>query len=509
MIILVNLEVKRIKRNSAYWLRLIGFDPETSRIYQIYVTLFWFFWIFSMWAFVVEQVYHASRQWAWQDSSLLLEILPRIVFFLQVAYLISVVWKLPLKMAAPDLAYVAASPVSRGAITLVYFTRSLFSPAVILSLLGSLIAMFIAWNTIIVGVGLIGVQAFFLSFCLVYCTASISWALALFKQRRRSVFRRYIFLLTIILLILLGLWLAPNVILWSSRVLAVAIQNKLSSTDVVLLGILLMMAFSALYGVGSKLPMTSIMDASHVYARIQKFGVLGQVMAPDVIARIRKQNQLSQKGSLLVHLPIVFGYRKILFGRTFVTLARLSPELGLRLIFTGFVLPSAVISIIKLGGYASFQTWLLVFIILLQLRPDNLTRFFRECINQPFLRQFLPANNLLLFVSHIALPLFFMSLGASFAVVLQTQFVLFEALGVWLLVIALVTVLGFCQALEYVRLPFYLSPSNSIQLNYEYTVIVLGALIVLAGTLLQSLWAAGLASIMILIVLSLLLYVSQ
>jgi hypothetical protein len=461
-----------------------------------------------MWVILVEQVYQASQQIRPQDAAALLEAFPYFVFLAQLAYILYQIFDPPLKLSTSDLVYVATSPISRRAIVLFHFIRSLFLPVTALSGLGALTILFFAWHARIAPVEMIGVQAFVLSFLLLCVTCSVGWALSLLRLSRRLVTMPRSLGLAVPM-ILLGLWLIPDVLLWPGHLLVALSRSELRVLDLAFLGIALFTAFSCLMTVARRVKMAAVIDGSQMVARIRRLGLWGPIIAADVIAQIHKQNRLAKLKGLRVRLPDRLGAHGILAGRTYVALARLSPWLALRLILSGSVLPSIIILIIKIGGYNTLQTWLLVLILLVQLRSIELTRFFRESLNQSFLRQFVRENNLILFAGEIALPLCVMSFGMLVAMALQLDVAAFEFLVAGLLAIILLVILGLCQAVENVQLPVVSRYGIIPSLNYEYTVVVTGALIIVAGVLTRSLWVLVIVCILIGAGLSLLLYHSN
>src|SRR5690606_28464410 len=98
---------------------------------------------------------------------------------------------------------------------------------------------------------------------------------------------------------------------------------------------------------------------------------------------------------------------------------RLSPGILLRLVGGGAATTSIAISLVRLGGASAVQTWALLFVVLMQLRPRDALHVYQTPVQRPFLRQFLPQNNLLLFAGQAALPLLIMGLGAGLAALAQ------------------------------------------------------------------------------------------
>ena len=488
LILLARLEARRLKSQTSNWLRLLGFDRHDSCLFQAYVAGFWLFWVVAMGAFLVEQVELASRQVTVQEVAAVLDGLPPTILGLQLFYLLGLFLNPPLKLVAPDLLYVATSPVSRGAITAVHCARALLVPALLLAALGSLAALFFAWGLAAPSPGLIACQALLLTAGLAYLSGALSWAVALARQNSRSVAVWRAFGL-VFLAAGIGAWLAPGVFLWPGRMWTGMVRGSLHAGHIALLLAGLAAALAALYVTGSRTHMAGVIDLSQTYARIRKLGVWGQVEAAEVVARLRSQSRIASRRRLRGRLLQTFNIPGTLFGQSWLVLVRLSPALLLRLLAAGAVFSSAAITLVTLGDASSVQTWALLFIALIQFRPNDALRGFQISVRQPFLRQFLPADNLLLFASQTSLPLLIMSAGVALAALLQPWV---EPAIALLLAVAVLLGLALCQALENVRLPEHLLPGFS----YEYTVIFLGSVIVGCGYLLHSAWAALAAMIL-------------
>jgi hypothetical protein len=478
--ILAQIESKRTIQDATYWLELIGFERDSSRVYLAYVMAFWAMWLFIMWAFLVEQVYQASRQIpdAITDNMNIALITAIMIFALQMIYVLRSYFDLPLKLTAPDLAYVAASPVSRAALTLVHFLRKLLLPALLQSIAGTLLAMGLAWLVGDVHVGWAGLQALLVTFALVYISGAAGWIAGISSQHLTSRTRR-ITVSIITVLLIMGSLLLPDVILLPGLLWSRTFTGLFSILDAGLLLILVSLTVAGLFLAGEHLHITRLIDTSQVYARIQKFGVFGRVMAADLIARIRQQSRLAGRPNIQPRLPLTGNSLVTLVGYSSVWLVRLFPGEILRLLATGSFFPALVIGVIVFGGYQTLQTWLFLGLLLAQIRPDTLTRPFRELIRQSFTWQMVQMNLLTVFISQISLPLLVMLPAIALTVALQPAM---PFMPVFLMALSSFIILALCQALEAVRLPATLP-----NLNYEYLVLIALVLIVLPGVLVQSL----------------------
>lgn len=472
---LLQLEILQFKRNSRDWLLLLGIDHEAGYGYLFYVAVFILFWVFAMWTFVTEQVYNASRLVDRASMTQFLDVIPLIIFIIQVIYLIVMLRGKPLKLSVPNMAYVAGSPVSRSAIALIYAIKDALIPLVMIGISSILAVMFFLWSFDSPDVGVMGLLAFPWAFVLGILTILLGWCAGLAKQNDRS--RNWLYWLIVPLVILAGL-LFPDVMLWLGRVWVKLINTTINPLDIVMLVIAISGALWLLKRVSRDIDMTVVIEDSQVYARIQKLGVFGQMIAPDVISSIKSQAKLAKRQVTTSKFPRPLTGISALFGYNMVNIYRLSPSLLLQLLFSGITYPSLIMLVLLFIDFNALQAWALVLIILMQMRPKNLTRFFQDHQNRPHLRQYLPADNLTLFITQTTLPLLLMSVGLALSVALQGLSIIEFLLG-----FAIILGLALCQVQADL-------PSEGFRIAYEYQVLFFGVLVIGAGYLMGDLTAA-------------------
>ncbi len=488
LLLLIRLEIKRIRRSSRYWLRLIGFDPiNQSRAVQVYVVLFWMFWIYTMWSYVLGQVLQVSGNLRRADTAQLLPFIPFIVFAVQVFYLVQSLREPPVKLASGDLHYVATAPLSRGMITIINFVVKLSIPALVISLIGTLAAMFFTWNADYYAAGLIGLQAFTVTFLLTYASAAPIAAVGVLKQNYAALRTRLMFW-WVVPLFLAAPALIPQIVLLPGQ----AWVSLLSSSDgqafasvIAVLVITVIIGFIVLIAAGNRLRMTKVIADSQLYARIHKLGALGRVIAADVILRIRRQSILMRRRVIYQRMPKQLTGTAALVGQSLVTLIRFSPSAVFRLFFSGAAFVSTLLFSVLLSGGISLPSLLILYVLLLTLRPREIVQGFRAQIDQSFMRQFIPETNLRLLVASAAVPFLIVAAGMLIVVMLQSSVnPLFGAV----LAIMVLIILSLCLALEVVNLKKLQLP----RIAYEYSVLAATIVIVLVGALTGS--ALGLLS---------------
>lgn len=504
---LASKEIKILKRDIRYWLGLLGVDRESSKAYQAYVIAFWGFWLFTLVAFGVDQVRLLSDEVRNPELlDIFTRLMPLSLTLLILVYLVYLYRNPPLKMRSADLHYIAPAPVSRPALIWVYFIRQQTLLSFLVASFATLIALFFAWNTRQPDINRTALQIFAVSFFISYAVGALGWGLALHKQNTQARYQPVYYLVTIPL-VLFGCWLLPDIFLSVGHVWLRTLTAPLSGGDVALiLGMMLVCAVT-LYTAGSRLLMPRIMDASQLYARVQRLGVFGPIIAADVIAQIQKQARLAKMKRPRGHLPRTRSIPKTLMGRVYIATLRPSPLKVFQFIRSGFILPSIVIGLLRIGGAESLQIWLLVFILIIQLRPRELIQFFSESLQQPFLRQFTPVNNWTLFFSQTAFPFAFAMIGVLSAVLIQFQTFNADIFSVLCLAVASLFMVSVCLALEHVRFSTHMFARNA--LRYEYAVLFCASLMILGGALTQSLWVALVISLLLIGLLTRLLYFSR
>lgn len=499
--LLAKLEGKRLKHRISYFLSLLGFDATQSRAYQLYIAVFWLFWVFAMWSYLIDQLYQMSNQINPENTVYLLQAVPFLIFIFQLLFLFLVLREPPLKLDAANLLYVATAPISRAVITVIHFFLYMLVPVSFVSLFGTLAAMFFAWRVHPADAGMIGLHAFFVTAFLVYLSGAVCWMVALLKQNLQSIEHKHIFWLLIPLLLLASI-LLPQIALFPGYAWVATLESTHFNGQIIWLLLATLIALVLLHRVGQHVQMTLIIADSQIHARIQKLGVFGSITAGDVVARIHHQSRLSKRRIHQTGLPMALHGNTALIGQSYLIMRRLSPQAFFSLLSSGMTLASGFLLLTIGIGKPTLQTWLILFLFLLQIRPSHVTRMFREYLNQPYLRQFVPANNLLLFALCITLPFTVTSLGMIAFILLQPW--IEPIIGILLAISGLMTI-SLCLALDMVRVTRYALP----RISYEYSLLFSGALIVGSGYLSHSLWVGLGTIIMINIVLMFLLYHSK
>lgn len=490
--ILVWAELKRIRGDVSYWLKLVGYDPTTNVFYRIYVLIFWLFWLATAWGYLVQQVYGFSTALTSDAIANVLRFAPGIVLSLQSMFIASLLREPPLKLSTPEMSYAAAAPIHRGAIALTQYLRRLALPALVLGLVSCLLSMLLSWRAAGAEVGFVGIKTMLVTWALVYATGGLGWILALPTLRPMSRLRRLL-VWPVFILIVVAAALVPQVGQAGGALWVAAVQNVVSPVMVIALIAALALIVFGVVLVGDRAHMSIVADNSLVFARIQRLGLFGRFYASDVIARVQRQAKLIRKRRLRLMLkPSATGYGT-LWSRYGLGMLRLAPSSVARPLTRGFTTGLLVVMLVSFGGWQALPVWLLVVILLIVNRPLELAAPFRDSMNLPFMRQFLPHDPLVAFSISAFYPILYASAGCIAAMVL---------FGWWnplvlLLVVFSVIALALAQGLESVEGRAMFGRT----IPYPYAVGFYAIAVVVAGLLFHSppmaLMAAGFVNLVL------------
>lgn len=465
---LLHLEGLRLLRQLIYWLRVLGVEASDTRAYQAYFVGFAIFWVVSVWAWAVDNSHGIGRLLMRDDVMTGQALLPAVMLLATSAYVFLALRSSPFKLSAPATLLVAASPAHRGALLWMAYAVSALLPVIITSTLLYFAALTLSWLTALDEIGIIGLQALLTAPLLVAMLMAFAWIIALIKQQNPQR-GRMLFLVPV-----LGVaWATttPETFLpgvWWSKV----VGGDLTWTHIGGLTALLFVVWAILWRVGSTLNITAVIEDSHTYSRLVRMGRFNNV---DLAKRIQRQTRLTKRHRRLT-LPDTHG-TQVVFSRAVHQVMTYAPASVLELVFTGVLLASAGNFLAQAVDINQLQVWLLVIVLLVQWRPIALTTAFRQDVQNPFVRQFIPLNPLALLVRDSALPVLWIALGGFGALLLQAPDVPSAVMGMALL-LCIVMLLVLCQAVSLIR-------PNIIGLKrIAYDYVVLFCAVVLIGVLL-------------------------
>ncbi len=463
--------------------------------------MFWLFWVYTVWAFIVQQVEQISLTIPSATVMQLPSGVPALIFMAQLLYLGLVLRDSPLKLSAAEIEFVAASPVNRGSWVLVHFGRSILLLALLAGLGSCLLAMLLTWQSAPALVGFVGLQALVLGLPIFGLSAAVGWIIVLIKAGLVARWQRLAVWLILPAAVVLAV-VFPPVLLFPGTLWLTALDVGSIAPALAIACLLFGLAGLLLALIGSRLNMATVADDSRMYARVQKLGMFGRLYAEDVIASVQRQTRLAGKQRLSLKLPAAATGYTISLNRTLLSLFRLAPSSIFRLIMRGVVLVGIVSFGVQFGGWNQLQTWLLLLLILLQFRPTELNAPFQQDVGQAFTRQFLLQNPLRLALADGIFPISLATVGGALALIVQGWL---DPLTALLVALALIVGLEFCQALELVSVPGLFFR----RIPYTYSVALSGLALIAVVFLLQSAIAAVSAIVLIDLLLGALLFRSH
>lgn len=489
------LRWRQFRDNAVYWLRLLGYDPRekalTQNIYILYLMGIGSIWVFAMWAWFFDTAVHIGSALDAPTLHQILTALPYTVLAVQVFAMVVALRSTPLKLSFADMAYIAGTPVARAVPVLLGFIRQVITRSVIFGAIWALLTVVLlqavqlapdAGDSLRV-VGMIVLVTVF--------TWAVAWVLGILRLVYPGVSR--IPLLWITPLLLLGVaYLAPDWVLWPGRAIILVMYHAAPVWLVPLLIVLTAALVIAFVWFGNRINMIQAVDESVVYARLAALGWMAWRM-PDIQLRIRAQQSYAQRTPWL-KLPQATGQRAVM-TKAAVSYLRHPSMLIVNLLW-GAAMTYAVVLIIS--NQLPVQFWIGWLLVAGIAPPIGLLHAYRQDLQEPFLRQFLPLNGFEVLVADVILPLICLIFGA--AVVWSFQPLPPEALGLGILFIPLLAfLLALCGAVALTRdrvfqtrllatgLSFGLPLVAALALNSPIAglIVMVLALMALAGMLVQ------------------------
>jgi hypothetical protein len=445
------LRWRQWRGSALYWLRSVGYDPNQQslidRMYALYLLALGVIWVLMMaaWAFYQAASIGAHLTASLVDTALARGV-PWLVLGLAVVVMVLNARSTPLKLSFADMAYVAGSPVSRRSAVLVNYVQEVIQALV---LLVPMLALAVAALAQALGqetARWAAVRAAVVVLPQVALALAAAWCLGLLYLAAPRL-KRFPLSWLLPVLLLAGGYLLPGVFLWPGRTLAAAIPGPVPVASVIALAVLAALAVAGLARIGLRTNMVDVADESAVFARINALGLMAW-LAPDVAQRIRRQAALARRKPFL-RLPSLPGPAGLVARSALTYLRRPLSLLGL--VAWGFATALAGSALVFRG--AGILLWLFGLTVLLLIPPPGLVDAFRSDLREPFLRQFLPANNLSLLAADVAPSLLLVVIGGLAGWLLQPVTPEGAAQGA-LLVVVMAAVLALAQGASHVVLVF-------------------------------------------------------
>lgn len=410
------LRRRQFQDNAVYWLRLLGYESRENsflqNIYVVYLLGIGSIWVFTMWAWFYDTATVVGAGLPPEVLADTLNLLPMIVLVVQVGAMVVALRSTPLKLSFADMAYVAGTPIARSVPVLAGFIRQVVTRSILFGAIWALLTVALLQpvsNAVDTGdslrvAGVVGLIVVF--------TWATAWLLGILRLVYPQISR--LRLLWLAPLLLLGLvQVAPDALLWPGRAIILVMYDLAPVWLVPFIALLALGLTVAFVLLGNRINMIQAVDESVVYARLAALGLMAWRM-PDLQMRIRMQEATATRKPWL-SLPKAQGQAAL------VTRAALSfirhPSMLLINVLWGAAMAYIVTLII--ANNLPVQIWIGWLLVAGIAPPVGLLHAFRNDLQEPFLRQFLPLNGFQMLLADIILPLICLITGAMVVWVLQ------------------------------------------------------------------------------------------
>ena len=142
------LRWRQWRSSALYWLRTLGYDPQRQgfidRLYALYLIVFGLVWVTVVGIAAVSQAAGIGRHLPAGLTGAFLSLMPWFVVAAAIYFIVRALRASPVLLSFPDIAYVAASPVSRVAFVLVNFIQSCLQHLIVVLPVFALIVVVVA-----------------------------------------------------------------------------------------------------------------------------------------------------------------------------------------------------------------------------------------------------------------------------------------------------------------------------------------------------------------------------
>ncbi len=461
-----------------YWLRAgFGVNPANNstseRLYSVYLLLFAALWLPAMWLTLASASASIGLLVGVARRPLLLAALPGLVYLLQIGLMMAALRASPLKLTFADIAYVAGAPLPRAIVVLVGFLRVVVVRLPIVVLVAALIGVALTGATGAGAADAVGLRAGATALLLGVFGWALAWAVGAARLAYPRLRRRFVWLTPLLLLVLAAV--IPEIVLWPGRVLEGVIRGREAGVGAPLLAALAVLSLFALGWVGARVNLTVVADESLLYARLSSLGMLG-VRDRDLTRQVRTRAGFAPRRRRLrlaswTGAGAPAARATLTYARHLTLLWPLARDTGL--VVAGCLLLSGRVP--TGGAYGLAQPWIAWLFLVVALPPRGLLQAFRTDIDEPFLRQFAPVDNLWLLQADAAAPTAALMLVAA-VLLLIAHGALAATVTSLVFVPVLTPLLALCQGVSLVRVT-----AARIRLPYAWVAGVLCGLVMVAG----------------------------
>lgn len=402
------LRGRQWRSSALYWLRTLGYDPQRQgfidRLYALYLIVFGLLWITGVGIAAVYQAAQIGRALPLSVTQAFLAVVPWLVIAGAIYLLVRGLRASPVLLSFPDMAFVAASPLSRTAFVGVNFIQSCIQHWLVVLPILSLLTVVMA-QPLGEQIGrMAALRAAAVAAPLIPLLLAIAWVLGLLRLERQDERGSSWWWLGAFLLAPLA-WVLPPLRAPGAAVSA-AITGSTVLVSTVALWVVALLAIAALLRVARNTNLIAAAEESRTYARLNALGLMA-FLAPDVAMRIRRQEALARRKARF-RLPNGNGATALVARSLLLSLRR--PWALLRLFLWGVA--AAVSACWLLLGHAPLLLWFFWITFLVLAPPKMLIEAFEADVTDPYLRQLLSSNNGPLALAGDVVPVLVVLLGA-------------------------------------------------------------------------------------------------
>ncbi len=448
------LRWRQWRSSALYWLRTLGYDPQRQnlidRMYALYLIVFGLIWVFGVGIAAVHQASEIGHALPLTLTQWVLAALPWLFVAGAIYLFVRALRASPVLLSFPDMAFVAASPLSRTAVVLVNFVQSCIQHWIVVLPLFALLIVVVAQplGQPLARTAALRGTAIVAPF--VPLLLALAWTAGLVRLRERERPGSGAWWLAPFLLAPLAVLLLP--LRWPGMASSNAIQGGPILVPVVVLSVLALAAVVLLAKVAANTNLIAAAEESRTYARLNALGLMA-FLAPDVSIRIRRQESLARRQARF-RLANARGRGTLVARSALFSLRRPMALLQLFLWGAGLAISTAWL----LLSQPPLLLWFFWVTFLVLVPPKMLVESYEADVADPFLRQLLPMGNGPLALVGGIVPAFVLWLGAWAGVLLSGWRLGFSAAG-WiagaLLAAAAVWILLLAQAAAAARVSVF------------------------------------------------------
>jgi hypothetical protein len=383
------LRWRQWRSSALYWLRTLGYDPQRQnfidRLYALYLILFGLVWVTTVGIAAVSQAAGIGRSLPPEIAAAMLGGIPWLVIAVAIWFLIRALRSSPVLLSFPDIAYVAASPVSRAAFALVNFIQACLQHLLVALPVFALIVVVLAQP---LGEGVAhtaALRALAIAAPLILLLLAVAWIAGLLRLERRESGGSSLWWLAAFMLAPLAWFLAP--LRGPGAAIARSIEGAPPGSAAAVLTALAIAALFALGRLAARMNLIAAAEESRTYARLNALGLMA-FLAPDVSIRIRRQEALARRRAYY-KLPNASGLPALAGRSLLLSLRRPIALLQLLLWGAGTAFAAAWLVL----GQPPLALWFFWVTFLALAPPRMLVESFEADMADPYLRQLLPMSN--------------------------------------------------------------------------------------------------------------------